>query len=98
MPVNSRDPPLPGKRHVTISGRPPLTDAVSLQVVMTARHSHGSPFALIESWVCHLLFGSPLGGSEDDHHHAPAAAPSSPLKTKEELSEGARKRKAKKAE
>uniref|UniRef100_A0A8P4K5N8 Trimeric intracellular cation channel type A n=1 Tax=Dicentrarchus labrax TaxID=13489 RepID=A0A8P4K5N8_DICLA len=70
----------------------------SSKVVMTARHSHGSPFALIESWVCHLLFGSPLGGSEEDHHHPPAAAPSSPLKTKEELSDGARKRKAKKAE
>eukprot|EP00064_Thunnus_orientalis_P021645 superscaffoldBa00006699_g21811 len=68
------------------------------KVVMTARHSHGSPFALIESWICHLLFGSPLGGSEVDHHHPPAAVPSSPLKTKEELSEGARKRKAKKAE
>uniref|UniRef100_A0A3P8S1F6 Trimeric intracellular cation channel type A n=1 Tax=Amphiprion percula TaxID=161767 RepID=A0A3P8S1F6_AMPPE len=68
------------------------------KVFMTARHSHGSPFALIESWTCHLLFGSPLGGGEEDHHHAAAAAPSSPLKTKEELSEGVRKRKAKKAE
>ncbi|MEQ2270221.1 Trimeric intracellular cation channel type A, partial [Xenotaenia resolanae] len=68
-------------------------------VVMTARHSHGSPFSLIESWTCHLLFGSPLGGGEEDNHHPPAgAAPSSPVKTKEELSEGARKRKAKKAE
>uniref|UniRef100_A0A673BFR4 Trimeric intracellular cation channel type A n=1 Tax=Sphaeramia orbicularis TaxID=375764 RepID=A0A673BFR4_9TELE len=65
------------------------------KVVMTARHSHGSPFTLIESWVCHLLFGSPLAGAEEDHH---AAAPTSPLKTKEELSDGARKRKAKKAE
>ncbi|XP_048831776.1 trimeric intracellular cation channel type A isoform X2 [Brienomyrus brachyistius] len=67
------------------------------KVVLTARHSHGSPFALIESWMCHLLFGSPLGGSEDshDHHHA---APVSPTKTKEELNEGTRKRKAKKAE
>jgi len=66
---------------------------------MTARHSHGSPFTLIESWICHLLFGSPLVGSEEDHHHAAAAvAPSSPLKTKEEQVEGARKRKAKKAE
>lgn len=80
---------------ITKSGWSPL---ISLQVVMTARHSHGSPFALIESWVCHLLFRSPLAGSEEDHHHPPAAAPSSPLKTKEELSEGARKRKAKKAE
>ncbi|KAG9350755.1 hypothetical protein JZ751_024644 [Albula glossodonta] len=69
------------------------------KVFMTARHSHGSPFALVESWVCHLLFGSPLGGPEDshDHHHsAPAAA--SPAKTREELNEGTRKRKAKKAE
>uniref|UniRef100_A0A3B5LFT3 Trimeric intracellular cation channel type A n=1 Tax=Xiphophorus couchianus TaxID=32473 RepID=A0A3B5LFT3_9TELE len=69
------------------------------KVVMTARHSHGSPFSLVESWTCHLLFGSPLGGGEEDNHHPPAgAAPSSPLKSKEELSEGARKRKAKKAE
>lgn len=74
------------------------SDTVFLQVFMTARHSHGSPFALIESWICHLLFSSPLGGSEEDHHHAPAAVPSSPLKTKEELGDGARKRKAKKAE
>lgn len=69
---------------------------------MTARHSHGSPFTLIESWVSHLLFGSPLA-VEDAHNHqytAPAAAsaPASPAKTKEELSEGTRKRKAKKAE
>uniref|UniRef100_A0AAV2KP46 Trimeric intracellular cation channel type A n=1 Tax=Knipowitschia caucasica TaxID=637954 RepID=A0AAV2KP46_KNICA len=63
------------------------------KVVMTARHSHGSPFALVESWVCHLLFGSPLGG-EEEHHPAPA----SPLKAKDELSEGVRKRKTKKAE
>ncbi|TNN28685.1 Trimeric intracellular cation channel type A [Liparis tanakae] len=68
------------------------------KVVMTARHSHGSPFTLVESWVSHLLFGSPLGGSEEDHPHPPAAAPPSPPKTKEELSEGVRKRKAKKAE
>lgn len=77
----------------------------SSKVYMTARHSHGSPFALVESWLCHLLFGSPLGGGEEahDHHHhhsAPAAppAPLSPSKTKEELSEGTRKRKSKKAE
>lgn len=70
----------------------------SPQAVMTARHSHGSPFSLIESWVCFLLFGSSVGGSEDNHHHAPAVAPASPLKSKEELSEGTRKRKVKKAE
>lgn len=68
------------------------------QVVLTARHSHGSPFALIESWVCHLLFGSPLGGSEEEHQHPPAAVPSSPVKTREDVGEGTRKRKAKKAE
>ncbi|KAA0707912.1 Trimeric intracellular cation channel type A [Triplophysa tibetana] len=72
------------------------------KVFMTARHSHGSPFALIESWVCHLLFRSPLGGEEshDHHHSAPTAASASlsPAKTKEDLSEGTRKRKAKKAE
>ncbi|XP_059923716.1 trimeric intracellular cation channel type A [Gadus macrocephalus] len=74
---------------------------ITCKVVMTARHSHGSPFSLIESWVCHLLFGSPLGGAVEDHHGAaPAApaAPSSPAKSKEELSEGTRKRKVKKAE
>ena len=67
---------------------------------MTARHSHGSPFSLVESWVCHLLFGSPLGSAVEDHHGsaAAAAAPSSPAKSKEELSEGTRKRKVKKAE
>lgn len=68
---------------------------------MTARHSHGSPFALIESWLCHLLFGSPLGVEDAHYHHSAPAAGSSPLspaKTKEELSEGTRKRKAKKAE
>jgi len=64
------------------------------KVVMTARHSHGSPFTLIEGWVCHLLFGSAMGAPEEDHH----AAPASPAKTKEELAEGTRKRKAKKAE
>jgi len=63
------------------------------KVVMTARHSHGSPFALIEGWVCHVLFGSAAGAPEE-HHDAPA----SPAKTKEELTEGTRKRKAKKAE
>ena len=73
---------------------------VVLQVFMTATHSHGSPFALVESWVCHLLFGSALAASDDHHAPAPAApAPAaSPVKTKEELSEGTRKRKSKKAE
>lgn len=70
----------------------------SSKVFMTARHSHGSPFAFIESWVCHLLFGSALGGGEEDHHAPAPAPPSSPIKTKEELSEGTRKRKSKKAE
>uniref|UniRef100_A0A3Q4G8X9 Trimeric intracellular cation channel type A n=1 Tax=Neolamprologus brichardi TaxID=32507 RepID=A0A3Q4G8X9_NEOBR len=79
--------------------RPETNEILNMSVVMTARHSHGSPFALIESWICHLLFGSPLAGGEEDHHHPPpAGAPSSPLKTKEDLSEGARKRKVKKAE
>jgi len=67
---------------------------ITTKVVLTARHSHASPFALIEGWVCHLLFGSALGAAEEDHH----AAPASPAKTKEELAEGTRKRKAKKAE
>lgn len=68
------------------------------KVVMTARHSHGSPFALVESWTCHLLFGSALGGGHEEDHHAAVPAPPSPVKTKEELGEGTRKRKAKKAE
>ncbi|XP_077574062.1 trimeric intracellular cation channel type A [Stigmatopora nigra] len=68
------------------------------KVWMTARHSHGSPFALIESWICHLLFRSPLGGPEEDHHHPPAAPATSSPKSKEDLSEGVRKRKSKKAE
>ncbi|MBN3302993.1 trimeric intracellular cation channel type A [Amia ocellicauda] len=76
------------------------------KVFMTATHSHGSPFALVESMVCSVLFGSPAGGAdhhdshESSHHPAPAAAvaPMSPAKTKEELNEGTRKRKAKKAE
>ncbi|XP_051957490.1 trimeric intracellular cation channel type A-like [Xyrauchen texanus] len=72
------------------------------KVFMTARHSHGSPFALIESWMCHLLFGSPLG-SDDSHDHHHAAPDTTPVphtlaKTKEELSEGTRKRKSKKAD
>ncbi|KAG7282816.1 hypothetical protein CRUP_012205 [Coryphaenoides rupestris] len=75
---------------------------ITCKVVMTARHSHGSPFALIESWVCHLLFGSLLGGGAADDHHGSAgaapASPSSPTKSKEELSDSTRKRKAKKAE
>ncbi|XP_028856454.1 trimeric intracellular cation channel type A [Denticeps clupeoides] len=70
------------------------------KVFMTARHSHGSPFALVELWVCHVLFGSPLTGNEDthDHHGTAPSVPISPVKTKEDLSEGTRKRKSKKAE
>ncbi|KAJ8408349.1 hypothetical protein AAFF_G00257630 [Aldrovandia affinis] len=75
---------------------------VTSKVTMTARHSHSSPFALVESWVCHVLFGSALASedSHDHHHCAPAAsaAPASPAKTRDELNEGTRKRKAKKAE
>ncbi|KAG2463909.1 trimeric intracellular cation channel type A [Polypterus senegalus] len=76
-----------------------------LKVFMTATHSHGSPFAVIEGLVCPVLFGSAAGGDNnhnghDASHHAVAApaAPPSPAKTKEELNEGVRKRKAKKAE
>ncbi|XP_045145693.1 trimeric intracellular cation channel type A [Echinops telfairi] len=81
---------------------------VSCKVFLTATHSHGSPFDVLESYVCPVLFGATLGA---DHHHdnhgghsgAQAGSPGaahSPLhpKLKEELSEGSRKKKAKKTD
>nr|XP_006639855.1 PREDICTED: trimeric intracellular cation channel type A [Lepisosteus oculatus] len=73
------------------------------KVFMTATHSHGSPFALLESLTCPVLFGSPAGGAEHrdghDASHHPAAVPPAPAaKSREELNEGTRKRKTKKAE
>lgn len=77
------------------------------QVFMTATHSHGSPFAPVEGVLCPILFGSVPSGHDDHHHdhhhggsHEPPSSPSPllPAKTRDELNEGTRKRKAKKAE
>lgn len=76
------------------------------QVFLTATHSHSSPFDALEGYICPVLFGSACGG---DHHHdnhggshsggGPGAQHSAmPAKSKEELSEGSRKKKAKKAD
>nr|XP_034973054.1 trimeric intracellular cation channel type A [Zootoca vivipara] len=77
-----------------------------LEVFMTATHSHGSPFAPFEGVACPILFGSVPAGHHDDHHHhgggghelPPPQPPQLPAKSREELNEGTRKRKAKKAE
>ncbi|XP_057241121.1 trimeric intracellular cation channel type A isoform X1 [Malurus melanocephalus] len=76
------------------------------KVFMTATHSHASPFAPLENLVCPVLFGSVASGHQSHHHdhhgashevsHPPPPPP--PAKSKEELNEGTRKRKAKKAE
>nr|XP_060640803.1 trimeric intracellular cation channel type A [Anolis sagrei ordinatus] len=72
------------------------------KVFMTATHSHGSPFALVEGALCSVLFGSAAPAHEDphQHHHEPSqhAQHEPPAKSREELNEGTRKRKAKKAE
>uniref|UniRef100_A0A8D0GPN0 Trimeric intracellular cation channel type A n=1 Tax=Sphenodon punctatus TaxID=8508 RepID=A0A8D0GPN0_SPHPU len=75
------------------------------KVFMTATHSHASPFAPVEGVVCPVLFGSASGsGHHNNHHHdgshdaSPPPPPQPPAKSKEELNEGTRKRKAKKAE
>ncbi|XP_060640803.2 trimeric intracellular cation channel type A [Anolis sagrei] len=72
------------------------------KVFMTATHSHGSPFALVEGALCSILFGSATPSHEDphQHHHEPSqhAQHEPPAKSREELNEGTRKRKAKKAE
>lgn len=73
---------------------------------MTATHSHGSPFAPFEGVVCPILFGSAPVGHDDHHHHHevshelshPMPQPQLLAKSREELNEGTRKRKAKKAE
>lgn len=93
---------------------PPWSPSVSLavplatppQVFLTATHSHTSPFDALEGYICPVLFGSACGG---DHHHdnhggshgggGPGAQHSAmPAKSKEELSEGSRKKKTKKAD
>ncbi|XP_007943511.1 trimeric intracellular cation channel type A [Orycteropus afer afer] len=83
---------------------------VSCKVFLTATHSHGSPFDVLEGYICPVLFGAAWEG---DHHHdnhgggahggtqggGPGALHSPlPSKSKEELSEGSRKKKAKKAD
>ncbi|XP_029772462.1 trimeric intracellular cation channel type A [Suricata suricatta] len=83
---------------------------VSCKVFLTATHSHGSPFDVLEGYICPVLFGAAWGG---DHHHddhsgshggshgggGPGSPHSAlPAKSKEELSEGSRKKKTKKAD
>ncbi|MEE6513697.1 hypothetical protein FKM82_021469 [Ascaphus truei] len=75
------------------------------KIFMTATHSHASPFAPVEACVCPILFGI-ANDNHDDHHHHHDDHGSSPskdgshtgAKSKEELNEGTRKRKVKKAE
>ncbi|XP_003464294.1 trimeric intracellular cation channel type A [Cavia porcellus] len=78
---------------------------VSCKVFLTATHSHGSPFDVLEGYVCPMLFGTGWAG---DHHHdnhgglhaggpGPQHCPPS-TKSKEELVEGSRKKKTKKAD
>lgn len=77
----------------------------SPQVFLTATHSHSSPFDVLEGYICPVLFGATWGG---DHHHDNHGAPHGmglgtqhsglPAKAKEELSEGFRKKKTKKAD
>ncbi|XP_069623856.1 trimeric intracellular cation channel type A [Ranitomeya imitator] len=74
------------------------------KIYMTATHSHGSPFALLENCICPILFGSANGDNNghDDHHHHDHhddhEVSHASAKSKEELNEGTRKRKVKKAE
>uniref|UniRef100_A0A8C5QG06 Trimeric intracellular cation channel type A n=1 Tax=Leptobrachium leishanense TaxID=445787 RepID=A0A8C5QG06_9ANUR len=73
------------------------------KIIMTATHSHGSPFAPLESFTSNFLFGNPNGDHDDhsDHHHHHDDhhdASHSGAKSKEDLNEGTRKRKVKKAE
>ncbi|KAM6458973.1 trimeric intracellular cation channel type A isoform 2-T2 [Liasis olivaceus] len=83
------------------------------KVFLTATHSHGSPFVPLENVVCPILFGSAFA-SHDSHHHdhhhhhhhhhggsqepSLPPPPQLPAKSREELNEGTRKRKAKKVE
>ncbi|XP_066460717.1 trimeric intracellular cation channel type A isoform X2 [Eleutherodactylus coqui] len=70
------------------------------KIYMTATHSHGSPFALLENGICSILFGSANGdhNGHADHHHDDHEVSHASAKSKEELNEGTRKRKVKKAE
>ncbi|XP_033615267.1 trimeric intracellular cation channel type A [Fukomys damarensis] len=73
---------------------------VSCKVFLTATHSHGSPFDVLEAYVCPVLFGTAWGGDHHHHHdnHGPQHCPPQPAKSKEELAEGSRKKKTKKAD
>ncbi|XP_010328495.3 trimeric intracellular cation channel type A [Saimiri boliviensis] len=79
---------------------------VSCKVFLTATHSHSSPFDALEGYICPVLFGAACGG---DHHHDNHGGPhgsggpgpqhsAMPAKSKEELSEGSRKKKTKNAD
>ncbi|KAG8454861.1 hypothetical protein GDO86_001183 [Hymenochirus boettgeri] len=72
------------------------------KIYMTATHSHGSPFAPIEACFCSILFGTASSDHDDPgdhhHHHDDHEMSHSAAKSKEELNEGTRKRKVKKAE
>lgn len=72
---------------------------------LTATHSHSSPFDVLEGYLCPVLFRPVWGGNQQDNHGRPhgGSGPSSPhsalsTKPKEELSEGSRKKKTKKAD
>ncbi|XP_069854536.1 trimeric intracellular cation channel type A isoform X2 [Dipodomys merriami] len=86
---------------------------VSCKVFLTATHSHSCPFDVLEAYVCPVLFGGSWGSGGDHHHdnhgathsggggvHGVGPGPQhSPLpRSKEELSEGSRKKKTKKAD
>lgn len=92
---------------LSLSPCPPATPP---QVFLTATHSHSSPFDVLEGYICPVLFGTTVGG---DHHHdnhggahggshgggGPSSLHSAmAAKSKEELSEGSRKKKTKKAD
>ncbi|XP_053311993.1 trimeric intracellular cation channel type A [Spea bombifrons] len=72
------------------------------KIFMTATHSHSSPFDPLEAFICPFLFGTPSSKHDDHgdhhHHHDDHDSSHSAVKSKEDLSEGTRKRKVKKAE
>nr|XP_002761913.2 trimeric intracellular cation channel type A isoform X2 [Callithrix jacchus] len=79
---------------------------VSCKVFLTATHSHSSPFDALEGYICPVLFGAACGADhhQDNHggsHGSGGPGPqhsAMPAKSKEELSEGSRKKKTKKAD
>ena len=108
--------PLPSPHFAFCLGFPlslslsPCPPSIPPQVFLTATHSHGSPFDVLEGYICPVLFGAAWG---DDHYHdnhggshggshgggGPGSPHSAlPAKSKEELSEGSRKKKTKKAD